>query len=544
MPLRRSPLLLSIIFGLVSAAFARADSGDDNLRLLREQQQQLEQLRRQEQPRPGGAPLTPSPTLTPAVALPALTCLPVTQLAWQGAAPLYSADRRTLDRRYSNRCLDEDALTQLLQEANLILLRQGHVTSRALLRENAFQSGVLTLTLITGRIAAIRADGLGPREIRTTLPDVQDGAFNLRDLEQGLDQLNRLASNLVVAELRPGARLGDSELWLSNQRRRPWRIFAGLDNGGSPATGDVVANIGMAADNLLDSGDFWNLAFRRSLPDTPDAKAQGTSLYLSQPWGYWTASASLAMAESEVPLTLPTLTLLSRTRTFTPTLRVERVLARNAQRLWTAQLTLSRRETESTLDGERLDISSPTHSSAELGLQYDSVSPWPWGARLSRTQGLSWFGADRDSAATVGLPRAQFEKWRLELHTSYASGRWHYLAETVAQYSPHRLPGAEELVVGDGNSVRGFHTDPVSARRGWYLRQTLTHALNTFLQPYVGLDGGHAPTLGGSDWLGSLSLGLRANARGHGLDVSFSRAWRQEVAPPAPRLMARYSVSF
>lgn len=537
---------LRLILPLICSQAGADNNNDDTLRLLREQQQQIEQLRRQEQARPSGVVDAAIPAPATAVTLPTTQCLPVQQLHWEGEAPLAASERTRLARQYTPRCLDETALTALLQEANLALLRAGYVTSRVLLRDDAFEDGVLRLNQVTGRIAVIKADGLQPLEWQAAFPAIRAGAFRLPDLEQGLDQLNRLFSNQVQAELRPGAKLGESELWLSNLATARWHGFAGLDNGGSPATGTTVANVGVALDNLIGSGDYWNLSLRRSFSGDDAALSQGLSLYVSQPWGYWTGSASLALAQSKVPLVLPGITLHSRTATTLPGLRLERVLYRDANAIWSAQAGIARRKTDSRIDDERLEISSPTHSSVELALQYDALAPLPWGMRLSRAQGVRWFDANSDTTETIAarLPRAQFEKWRLDLHTRYRSGNWLYLAEAAGQYSPQRLPGAEELTIADSGSVRGFQDTGVSVRRGWYLRQTLMHFFSPVLQPYLGLDGGHGLTWEGSDWLGSASVGVLINARRQTLDIAFSPGWRQEGKSPSPQLQARYSVSF
>ncbi|RZU38600.1 hemolysin activation/secretion protein [Fluviicoccus keumensis] len=536
---------LGLILLLVSG-HAGADSGTDSLRLLREQQQQLDQMRRQEQARPSGAADIASPVPASPLNLPTAQCLDVKTLRWEGNAPLAETVRKHLAQQYTPRCLDEAALSALLRDANLALLRAGYVTSRVLLPDNAFQEGVLRLSLVTGRIAEIKADGLKPREWSAAFPGLRDGAFRLPDLEQGLDQLNRLASNRVQAELRPGVRLGESGLWLSNRPASRWHGLAGLDNSGSPDTGRAVAIVGLARDNLLGSGDYWNLALRRSFSGDDSAWSQGLSLYASQPFGYWTGSASLALAQSQTPLVLPGVTLHSRTVTTMPGVRLERVLHRDAHAIWSAQAGIARRKTDSRLDDERLDISSPTHSSVELALQYDGLSPLPWSARLSRTQGVRWFGADHDTdeTAAAGLPRAQFEKWRLDLHARYRAGNWLYLADAAGQYSPNRLPGAEELMIADAGSVRGFQDTGVSVRRGWYLRQTLMHFFSPALQPYAGLDAGHGLTREGSEWLGSTSVGLLVSLRKQTLDIAFSPGWRQGGALPSPQLQARYSASF
>lgn len=538
-------VLANAAMTLLLACQSWADSADDNLRLLREQQRQLDEIRRREQPQPAGEALPEAPAVAQAVTLPAQACLPVSRLRWQGEAPLDAADRAALGQEFGGRCLDEAALTKLLRDANYILLRQGNVTSRVLLREDAFRDGVLTLQMVAGRISLVEIEGVAKRVVNAALPGVQGEIFNLRDLEQGLDQLNRLASQRVIAELRPGAQFGESELWLSNKgRERPYRAHVGVDNGGSPRTGRAVASLGLSLDNLVGSGDFWSVMYRRSLASPTDALMQGGSFYASQPWGYWTTAFSLALSESEVPIVLPTLTLPSRTSSVASTFHLERVVARSAIRIWTTQLAVGRRETRTTLAGERLEVSSPTNSFVEAGLQVSSLSPLPWEGRLGFRRGLTWFGADHDSGAVAGLPRAQFERWRLDLRSGYGAGPWRYDWEGSAQYSPDRLPGAEELALADAGSVRGFEEAPVTAGRGWFMRNTLSRALGPVVRAYAGLDAGRGDTYAGWDWLGSASLGLGASVGRQSLDVSVSRDWQRQFSPPSPRLMARYGVSF
>lgn len=522
-----------------------ADSADDSVRLLREQQRQLDEIRRREQPQPTGEALPDAAAVVPSVALSAEGCLPVRRLRWQGDAPLDTATQDALGREYGGRCLDEAALTQLLRAANGVLLRQGNVTSRVWLREDAFKDGELTLQMVAGRMANIEMNGVARRAVQAALPGMKGEIFNLRDLEQGLDQLNRLASQRVVAELRPGEQFGESELWLRNtSKTQPYRAYVGVDSGGSPQTGRTVASLGLSADNLMDSSDFWSVMYRRSVTPPTDALMQGGSLYISQPWGRWTAALSLAASESEVPVVLPTLTLLSRTRSVAPTLHVGHVVARNANRIWTAQLAIGRREIRTTLAGELLEISSPINSFAEVGMQLISLSPLPWEGRLSVRQGQTWFGADRDSAAVSGLPRAQFERWRLDLRSGYETGLWRYEWEGAAQYSVQRLPGAEELVLADVASIRGFEESPVTAARGWFMRNTLSRAVGPVVRAYVGLDAGRGDTYAGWDELGSASLGARVGNSRQLLDVSVSRGWQRQLLPPSSRVMAQYSVVF
>nr|WP_323744887.1 POTRA domain-containing protein [Noviherbaspirillum soli] len=69
-----------------------------------------------------------------------------------------------------------------------------------------------TLTLLPGIIRAIRfADTVRQFQWRSAFPAAPGDLLNLRDVEQGLEQMKRLPSQDVDIDIMPGEQAGESE---------------------------------------------------------------------------------------------------------------------------------------------------------------------------------------------------------------------------------------------------------------------------------------------------------------------------------------------
>lgn len=126
--------------------------------------------------------------------------------------------------------------------------------------------------------------------------------LNLRDLEQGLDQLNRLRSVDLAADIAPGSQPGASRILLRKRGGAArWSLGLGLDNLGSLATGRDRGNLSLGLDSPLELNDSLLL----SASDTPNRDrrySRSSSLYYAIPYGYWTYSLFASHAEFRSPL--------------------------------------------------------------------------------------------------------------------------------------------------------------------------------------------------------------------------------------------------
>lgn len=79
------------------------------------------------------------------------------------------------------------------------------------------------------------ASTMQPKQFLTIFPGVKGSVLQLRDIEQGLDQLNRLPSNNATMRIEPGAEAGSSRVLINNVQKRTWAAFR---RGGQPGAGN------------------------------------------------------------------------------------------------------------------------------------------------------------------------------------------------------------------------------------------------------------------------------------------------------------------
>ena len=103
------------------------------------------------------------------------------------------------------RCLGTQGVNTVIERLQQALIARGWVTSRVLAAPQDLASGTLRLTLVPGRIAAIRfADGTADRSsLRTAIPATVGDLLNLRDIEQGLENLKRLPTAEADIQIEP-----------------------------------------------------------------------------------------------------------------------------------------------------------------------------------------------------------------------------------------------------------------------------------------------------------------------------------------------------
>src|SRR5699024_7064607 len=96
-------------------------------------------------------------------------------------------------------------------------------------------------------------------------PQLIEKPLNLRDLEQGLEQLNRLTTKRIDIDIEPGQKKGYSAIVLRTVTAR-WPVSAALafDNSGQQTTGTGQSSLTFSVDNPLRLADRWQFSFSRN----------------------------------------------------------------------------------------------------------------------------------------------------------------------------------------------------------------------------------------------------------------------------------------
>ncbi len=96
---------------------------------------------------------------------------------------------------YAGQCIGKQGLDILVKALSQAILARGYVTTRVPLPEQDLSSDTLKFSLIPGVIRHVRfADEKLRGTWKTAFPTRDGELLNLRDLEQGLEQMKRVSS--------------------------------------------------------------------------------------------------------------------------------------------------------------------------------------------------------------------------------------------------------------------------------------------------------------------------------------------------------------
>lgn len=530
-----SLLLLPSASGTAALAPLAQDIIEQRQKALLEQaQQQRESLR---------APLSVAPL--PAVSAPAGgPCQRITQVRWQHAEHLADSVQRALAKPWLNRCLTLADLTRLQREATNAYLQRGYITSRVWLGPQDLSQGTLTLTASEGRIDSITLNGRRALRIASVFPGMTGQVLNLRDIEQGLEQLNRLTSQPVSVDIQPAQRPGYSTLVLKQGRQRlPLSVGLGADNGGQKSSGRDQLNASVTLDNPLNLADQWQLSASHNSDFASSHHSRAINGTFTLPWGWWLLSVQGGWSKQLQSVSSINQRWRYRGESVSQRVNLNRVLWRNARSKLSADAGFSHRRISNRLAGEKLALSSPTLSVLQFGGSFSSQLA---GGYLTFSplinQGLSTLGAGSRASLPPAAPRSRFTKY--SLNASYfhpLADRLSLLTSVYGQTTAHNLYASERLSIGGQYSVRGYKEQYLSGNRGAYWRNEVDWQAASL--PWLGtltfsaaLDGGwldrqrgqiEGGTLSGTA-LGVASQGRRVN---QSLTVARPLSWPAALHP-------------
>ncbi|ANF56694.1 hypothetical protein A5892_03790 [Halotalea alkalilenta] len=445
-------------------------------RLIEDQRQRLDGLQR----------LRPAPTLReqPSMAV-GSGCVTVQRLVVEGGERLPAERLEALRREHLGKCLDAAALNALLASITNDYLDRGFITTRAYLPVQETDEA-LVVRVVEGRLEGIdRPATLPASSVAMASPLEVGEVLNLRDIEQTLDQLNRLASRRVTAALRPGDRVGGSRVVLEDDPGRPWRIHLSRHNGGQPSVGRQQWGLGLWLDEPLGLADQFDLQLIRSQARGAERNTDSNQVGYSLPYGYWNFAYryidSAYATRGEANGFIFDLDGKSERHL----LRAERLIARDQTSKTSLSTQLSRTATRNYIDGTRIGVSSRVLSEWRLGLNHGRrLAGGLFNGDVAWSHGTGLFGADDDHGRPDGAPKARYDKANLTLSYlrpfSVVGLPLRYFGLLHAQWSPDVLYSPARLSLGGQDSVRGFSEQSLPGDTGGYWRNQVTwsHPLN------------------------------------------------------------------
>ncbi len=486
--------LLLILF--ISAAQAAPLSPADRDAVRQQQEQLLRQSQQQRDELERSTPLPRQDERTPDGKTQG-PCFTIHTITLSGVTLISAKAQQKLISPWLNQCLDMAKITQLTTAISDWYISRGYITSRAFLTEQDLSQGELRLVVMEGKLSHIRLDGESPRMLKMVFPGLEGKVLNLRDIEQGMEQINRLRSNPVQIEIVPDTEPGYSIVNLTATPEFPLSASFSLDNSGQKSTGEKQLNGSLSGNNLLGLADKWFVSGGRSSDFATGYDAQSFQTGVSVPYGYGLLDYSYAWSNYRTTIMNQGYPWMSTGDTKTHRLNGSWVVFRNGDIKTALSAGVTQRSSHNWLNDAPLKSSTRNLSSLQLGINhtqkmFGGVATFNPGY----SHGMPWFNAETDEEKIGDVPRAEFRKWNLS--ASFQRPVTHdllWLTSLYGQWSPDRLYGSERLTLGGESSVRGFKEQYLSGDNGGYWRNELNYPLFTLpvlgqISATVALDGG------------------------------------------------------
>lgn len=411
------------------------------------------------------------------------TCRHIGEIHATGVSLLSRAVFNDLVSKYVDRCLGVSDIEDLLGEITRRYIEKGWVSVRAYLPQQDLSHGRLEILVVEGKVSEVQVqdDGKHSISLGNVAPFIQGRSLNLRDLEQALDQINRLASNNATVDMLPGLEPGDSVVVLRNQASLPLHANIAVDNQGSESTGLHQVNVGLSIDNPLGFNDFLSYSKRHTAP-LNDLERLSTSDSLSYfiPFGYSTLSLSGSQSRYASTFAAASGNILHNSgisRNYS--VRLDHVLHRNASSRWNTYANLGTKASESYLEDVLLSAASRRISALDIGISLNTIFlNGAFSVDLGISQGLKHFAALKDSPDLLPSdPRAQFRKWMISgnYYRPFKLGEqsFDFSSQWTGQYAQDVLYGSEQMLIGSIYTVRGFSNTSLSGDHGFNIRNEI-----------------------------------------------------------------------
>ncbi|WP_223565361.1 ShlB/FhaC/HecB family hemolysin secretion/activation protein [Pantoea sp. OVA07A] len=484
-------------------------------------------------------------------------CFEINQISLQQASLITPDTQKRLVAPYINQCLSLDRINQLVRAISEWYVQRGYITSRAFLTEQNLSHGTLNITVLEGKLEAIHLQGASARQLNMAFPTRAGRILNLRDIEQGMEQINRLRTTPVQIEIIPSTQPGYSIVNLTSTPEFPLTLGLNMDNSGQRSTGIGQLSGSLVGNDLLGVADRWFVSGGRSSAFSDWRDAQNFQAGVSVPYGYGLLDYSYSWSNYHSRFNANSFDWYSNGDNISNRLSGSWVLFRNGQIKTGLQLGLNHYASHNWLNQTLLQSSSRKLTSLQIGFNHtQKIAGGVATLNPMLSRGMPWFDAESDKGKSDDFPKAEFRKWSVS--SSYqrpVTQKMWWLSSFYAQWSPDRLYGSERLTIGGENSVRGYKEQYLSGDVGGYLRNELNYSL--FTLPAIGevsttlaLDGGWLQSdkqdryAAGTLWGSSLGLGTRNAHVSTQLSLGIPVSYPNYLAPDRLSVYARVGLVF
>lgn len=453
------------------------------------------------------------------------------------------------------RCLGSQGINILMSRIQNKIVEKGYITTRIVAAPQDLTTGKLVLTVIAGKISGYRlSDGSGRHIILDAAMPISKGdLLNIRDIEQGLENLKRVPNVETDIQLLPGEEEGESEVLISWKQGRPFRFTLSADDSGSEYTGRYQGTATLSLDNLLGFSDLFYMSVSRDLERGKPYGTKGHSFYYSIPWGYWQASFSSNYYRYHQQVAGYYTDYIYSGQSRNTNLELSRVVHRGAKSKTSLSFSGFVHDSRNFVDEVEIEVQRRRMGGWEAGASHRHyIGALTLDVDLRYHRGTGAFDALPAPEEYVGEGTARPEILSLNIRGQYpfqiGKQSLRYIGSWRQQWAFDRLVSRDRLSIGGRYTVRGYDGDMnLSADNGFVFRNELGLALGQSGQElYAGLDFGRVwgpdddYLLGQS--LSGATLGLRGYYKGFNYDVFVAGPVNRPKDFPGDKILTGFNV--
>ena len=380
------------------------------------------------------------------------------------------------------------------------LLDKGFVTSQVYIPEQNLNAGTLQFMVMPGRVEDIRYSASSAHGPWRTAFTVRPGdILNIRDVEQGLEQMKRVSSQSVTMQLLPGTSVGTSIIELTIKQDKPVHGSISIDNSGLESTGVYQGSFTSSFDQVFRANDTFTMSLSGDLSGAGSIKGtRAASLNYVIPHGKDTFSLSFSKSRYHQTIQSNPYDFTYGGKSTTMKAKWDHVWSRTQREKRAFDISISTRHNHRFINDMEIPVQALRTTSMEFGV---SNRKYIGNATLYSRLGFQWgigaLGAQPEHKASVSMggPTSRYHMWLVDVDYRKPFIMGHRPASFTSSFHGQWVQGGKRVYsvdtinIGNRYSIYGFDGEyTLMGDSGWYVRNEVSSMiprLNT--EVYLGL---------------------------------------------------------
>ena len=385
--------------------------------------------------------------------------------------------RKTI-KPFVNRKLTVEDVNRLSTNLNTALIEHGYVTSRIGIPSQSLASGNLQFNLQLGRVESVLYKTYAqPLPWQNAFPIREGDILNIRNIEQGIEQMKRIGSQNVSVELEPGTKPLATNIVLETTKKPAIHGMISIDDSGLKDTGKLQWTAAIGVDRVFNANDSLNLSINRDAAQDGERKgSRNHTISYSIPRGKDTFSISYSDMKYHQTINSMATPFISSSHAKTVRGSWNHVFHRDrtTKRSW--DIIISKRNAKNYINDVEVAVQRANTASLEVGIsERRYIKQNTLYSRVAIKQGVGWFGSQPEYGN--GAPSTRFTQLLVDVDYQIPRIWGHRPASITSSFhgqwtlGDKRLFSRDMISLGNRYTVQGFDGEnTLMAESGWYMR--------------------------------------------------------------------------